>query len=120
LQETSVEGGITSPIEYKIYRSDSLVYDTNDYFQITKEENGKRNRIKKVMVSCKDARLDFALSFEVEEGIALSIETDNKDFAYLLHTDVRDYLITEVAKCRSFSFRKILASKISFRFLWSA
>lgn len=104
------EKEITSAIIYKVYRADALVYETEDHSIITKEENGKRNRIKRLWVGCKAENLDFSLDFDRIDGIGLRIEADERDFAYLLYSDIKDYLTTEVAKYRKFSFKNIFNS----------
>jgi len=109
-----LEKNIYDKMQYKIYRADSLLYETNDYNIISKEENSKRNYIKSLSLFVKEDILDFNLSFDKKEFISLSIETDDKDFGYLLYSDLKDYITTEIAKLRKFEFSKRLFPIMSF------
>lgn len=104
-------------LAYKVYRSDALVFDTDEYQVVLDEENSKRNTIEKVRITSASDRLKFTLSFDSDEGVSLSVEAESKDMAYLLFSDVKDYLITEILCFRSFSFKNILSHRTTFPFI---
>jgi hypothetical protein len=105
------ELNLEQKVLYKVYRSDSLVFDSETYQTLLDEENSKRNKIEKVRITSMSEQLKFTLSFDYEEGVSLSVEAETKDMAYLLFSDIKDYLTTEILCFRSFSFNKILSHK---------
>jgi hypothetical protein len=44
----------------------------------------------------------------------LEIEANEKDFAYLLFSDIKEYLSTEVMKFRTFLFKDVIADRLLF------
>ena len=108
------ELNLDQELSYKVYRSDSLVYESTSYQSVLDEENSKRNKIEKVRITSESGVLKYALSFDYDEGVSLSVEAQSKDKAYLLFSDVKDYLITEILCFRSFSFDKALSSRNTF------
>lgn len=101
LKEKNLDGKLT----YKVYRKDSLVYETADHQEITKEENSVRNSITRVEINHKCEHLLFKMSFAKDEDTHIEIETTEKDFAYLLFSDIKEYLTTEVLRFREFRFQ---------------
>jgi hypothetical protein len=99
---------------YKIYRKDALVYDTNEYNRIIEEENSKRNSINKLELTYNDDNLKLKLIFDKIENTQLEIEANEKDFAYLLFSDIKEYLSTEVMKFRTFLFKDVIADRLLF------
>lgn len=96
--------GITEPLTFKTYRVDSLVYESPTYDNILQEENSKRNFITKLEFNFKNTVLILKLAFEKDENTLLNIEATDKDFAYLLFSDIKDYLNTEILRFRAFKF----------------
>lgn len=94
-----------SVLEYKVYRADGLVYTTGDHKVVLAEENSSRNAITRLMLSYVDDNTNFLLDLDHTEGAKLKVEAADKDFAYLLFSDVKDYLTPEVLKFRSFRFK---------------
>jgi hypothetical protein len=101
------ETGIKEELNYKVYRKDSLVYETTDYKKFLEEENSKRNLINKLDIYHNCDNLKFKLTFDKEEGVNLEIEASEKDSAYLLFSDLKEYLSTEILKFRGFKFEKL-------------
>jgi hypothetical protein len=84
---------------------------------VAAEENSTRNAIKRVELLAAGASYNLSLQFDPKENTDLEIEADDRDFAYLLFSDIKEYLHSEVLKFRSFSFDAALRSKNTFPFL---
>lgn len=110
LTSDNVEGSIL----YKIFRVDGALFETESHDSVTSEENSTRNAIKRLEVSVQSDSLALKISFDPSESIELSVEASNKDIAYLMFSDVKDYLSSEVCSFRSFSFEKALSSRVVF------
>jgi len=50
------------------------------------------------------------LQFDPNDNVELKIESSDRDLAYLLYSDIKDYLHADVLKFRSFSFSTALNS----------
>jgi hypothetical protein len=85
-------------VKYRVFRKDALVYTTSDHSEIIREENSTFNLITKLEVMIKSDALDFNLSFAKNEATLLLVEAVNKDLAYLIFSDTKDYLTDEVVK----------------------
>ena len=114
------EHSIADSLNYKTFRADSLVYETVDHREITQEENSKRNRITRVQFRCSHDDLQFELEFDEKDGVSLTIECNDKDFGYLLFSDIKDYLQTEVLKFRGKTFDAMFEHRIAFLFVMLA
>lgn len=99
------EHGANGPLEYKVYRADGLVYSTDNHKTVIEEENSSRNAITRLNILYSDDSNKLDLDFDRGAGTKLKIETADKDFAYLLFADIKDYLGPEVLKFRSFKFK---------------
>ncbi|MFH0897183.1 MAG: hypothetical protein V1850_03935 [Candidatus Bathyarchaeota archaeon] len=97
---------------YKVFRSDSLVYETKDHPEIIREENSQRNRITHLQFSCTHDQLQFGLDFDKKDGVAITIECSDKDFGYLLFSDLKEYLNTEVLKFRGMTFDNMVSNRL--------
>ncbi len=98
---------LPTELKYKIIRSDSMLFETKDYNEIIREENSKRNLIRRLELSIENDTISLELAFDKSENTFLSIESIEKDFAYLLFSDIKEYLQTEVLRYRGFEFKKI-------------
>jgi hypothetical protein len=105
------EHGITDPLQYKIYRVDGALLEVDQADAVTAEENSTRNAIQRLELVSTAPKFSFNLTFDPKEKVDLSIESEEKDFAYLLFSDVKEYLTAEVLKYRSYSFDEIFSSK---------
>ena len=84
---------------------------------VSAEENSSRNAIKRVEVESSSTFYKMSLKFDPKDDTALAIESNDRDLAYLLFSDIREYLNSEVCKFRSFTFDAVLSSKNVFPFL---
>lgn len=84
---------------------------------VTAEENSSRNAIKRVEVESQATAYKMSLRFDPKDNTALAIESNDRDLAYLLFSDIKEYLNSEVCKFRSFTFDEVFSSKNIFPFL---
>lgn len=105
---------LADALTYKVFRSDALVYETGDHREITREENSQRNSLTRIHFLCVHDDLQFELDFDKKDGVLLSIECNDKDFGYLLFSDIKDYLQTEVLKFRRKTFGAMFEHRIFF------
>ncbi|MGE6790618.1 hypothetical protein ACQKFS_01115 [Pseudomonas guineae] len=108
------EAEITDSLKYKIYRKDSMVYESSEYAQLLQEENSTRNQITRIDISCNADDFSMRLTFDKEDKVTLQIEAEDKDQAYLIFSDIKEYLFTEVLKFRSFKFSSALSANVMF------
>lgn len=106
------EAGITEGLKYKLYRKDSMVYESTEYSSLLQEENSARNHITRIDFICDSDSLYMKLTFDKEEKVTLQIEADDKDHAYLIFSDIKEYLATEVLTFRSFRFSAVLSTNL--------
>ena len=91
----------------KVYRSDNSVYEADGIGDLRNEENAKRNRIQQVDFLVEDDQMKLTLSFENESLPSLKIEATDRDKAFLLFSEIKEYLHTEcLILRRPFSDRK--------------
>ena len=83
-------------IKIKVYRSDSLVYESPSLEPLRAEENALRNRLTRVQVLLDHTELKVNFDFDAEENISIEIESTDRDRAYLLFSELKEYLNTEV------------------------
>jgi len=98
-------------LRVKVYRLDSLVYEAPDLVALREEENAIRNRISRIQVVLNHESLKVDLDFDEEDNPSIKIESDDRDRAFLLYSELKEYLNTEVLVFRG-------AVKRSGRFLW--
>lgn len=94
--------GIPQDIIYKISRKDSVTYETKSHTEILDEENSKRNKILELNIYSVGDNFIFNLNFDHEDGTRLAIEANDKDNAYILYSDIKSYLETEVLTIKGF------------------
>src|ERR1017187_8717690 len=93
-------------IKIKVYRSDSLVYESPSLEPLRAEENALRNRLTRVQVLLDHTELKVNFDFDAEENISIEIESTDRDRAYLLFSELKEYLNTEVLVLRKRASRE--------------
>lgn len=83
-------------LAYRVYRADAFSYTTSRVEDVIAEENTRWQRIVSLSVSAtyQDA-LGLKLEFS-DSGTELNIEGEDRDFVYLLFSDLRQYISKEV------------------------
>lgn len=93
-------------ILYTVYRNDSFCFDTENIIDVINEDNSKEQKINRILILVKDIeKKDFVLDleFDKKETVSFRIKADNKDFVYLLSSDLKDYIKNNVAVCLRYS-----------------
>lgn len=102
-------------IKYHIYREDSFSYKTADINEIVKEENKNGNKITEMIVSVSKTNEDdnffFLLRFS-KKGANLKIEDDDRDFVYLLSSDIKYHYKNSISSSLISSLRILKISPI--------
>jgi hypothetical protein len=101
-------------IKFKIFRSDGMLVEFDDPISVAAEENSSRNAIKRVEILAAGTSYKLALQFDPKDNTDLRIESNDRDLAYLLYSDLKEYLHAEVLKYRSFTFDSALNSRSVF------
>jgi hypothetical protein len=107
----------SAKIGFKVFRSDGMLVEFDSPSAVAAEENSNRNAIKRVELLSSGETWKLSLKFDPKENTTLEIEANDRDLAYLLASDIKDYLQSDVLKFRSFSFDSALSSKNAFPFL---
>jgi hypothetical protein len=105
------ERNVVASLHYKAFRSDGVTYETESYTGILSQENSKRYAVTALKISCKNDTLEFDIKFDAAQGSSIAIESADRDFAFLLFSDIKDYFAAEILTSRSFSFDRILSNK---------
>lgn len=104
-------------LQFKVFRADGMLVEFDSPTAVAAEENSSRNAIKRVEILSSEQSYKVSLKFDPKDNTDLAIEANDRDLAYLLSSDIKDYLHSEVLKFRSFSFDSALNSKIVFPLL---
>src|SRR5213592_479745 len=83
---------IDATLTFKVYQVDGALFEVEKYGLVTSEENSKRNAVKRLELRSDAKPFSLKLIFDPKDSVDLSIESDNKDFAYLLFSDIKEYL----------------------------
>ncbi|MCO7516400.1 hypothetical protein NJF44_15785 [Pseudomonas guariconensis] len=98
-------------LKYKVFRVDGMLLEFDVPAEVVSEENSSRNAISRLEVSyAGDSK--FQLVFDPKKEVELEIESDDRDLAYLLFSDIKEYLNSEILKFRSSSFESLFDSKL--------
>lgn len=90
------ERNVSEDILFGVYRTDDLFFETASVDKLLEEENSRRNRIHKVEIKITSDILNFNLSFCRKKGVQINIKSKDRDFAFLIFSDLKEYLATEV------------------------
>ncbi|WP_423459471.1 hypothetical protein [Ottowia sp. VDI28] len=104
-------------LQFKVFRADGMLVEFDNPSAVAAEENSSRNAIKRVEILSAGATYKLSLKFDPKDNTDLGIEANDRDLAYLLAADVKDYVNSEILKFRSFSFDSTLSSKHTFPLL---
>ncbi|MEB3901853.1 hypothetical protein ODI84_16905 [Pseudomonas putida] len=78
-------------LKYKVFRVDGMLLEFDVPAEVVSEENSSRNAISRLEVSyAGDSK--FQLVFDPKKEVELEIESDDRDLAYLLFSDIKEYL----------------------------
>jgi len=100
------EKKIKQSIILTVYREDNFKYQTVETDDILNEENALRNRIIRLVFSINTEEVKLTLDFDKNENVSLSIEAQDKDLTYLLLSDLRQYISTEVCVFHKFKMKR--------------
>ena len=96
---------------FKVYSIDGMLLELDTPSSVAAQENSSRNAVKRVDFVSSGASCKLLLQFDPEDNVDLKIESSDRDLAYLLFSDIKDYLHADVLKFRSFSFDAALNSR---------
>lgn len=84
-------------IKYNVSREDSFLFKTDKIEDIIKENNLKREKIKEITLTSIDenADIDLKINFELD-GVKLSITGADRDTVFLLASELKNYISSEV------------------------
>jgi hypothetical protein len=98
-------------LKYKVFRVDGMLLEFDTPAEVVSEENSSRNAISRLEVLYSE-KSKFQLIFDPKKAVELEIESNDRDLAYLLFSDIKEYLNSEVLKFRSVSFESLMSSKL--------
>lgn len=105
---------------FKVFRADGMLVEFDTPADVVAQENSTRNAIRRVALISTGASYKLELTFDHLEQTELEVDADDRDMAYLLQSDIKEYLHSEVLKFRKFSFDSIFGSRVTFLLLMSA
>jgi hypothetical protein len=101
-------------VELKIYRSDNLVYETLSIEDILKEENSTRNQIVEIEFKSEGDGISTGIEFSKKDGVTIDIQSEDRDQAFLLASDLKEYIRTEIISQRSINVNRSLVKDLIF------
>ena len=103
-----------SKIKFRVFRTDGMVIEYESPTQVVSEENAPRNAAKRVEVigEYSETSSKFKIVFDREDSIDLQLQSENRDLAFLLFSDIKEYLQAEVLRFRSFSVSAMLGHRL--------
>jgi hypothetical protein len=104
-------------LQFKVFRADGMLVEFDNPSAVAAEENSSRNAIKRVEILSAGTAYKVSLKFDPKDNTDLAIEANDRDLAYLLASDIKDYVNSEVLKFRSFSFDSAMSSRSVFPLL---
>jgi hypothetical protein len=97
-------------LKYKVFRVDGMLLELDTPAELIAEENSSRNAISRLEIESSGVH-KIHLVFDPKHAVDLEIESDDRDLAYLLFSDVKEYLNSEILKFRAFSFDSLISSR---------
>lgn len=104
----------SAQIKFKVFRVDGMLLEFDNPSDVIAEENSSRNAVIRVALNATGADCVLKLDFDSNDETDLTIESKDRDLAYLLYSDLKEYLNAEVLKFRSFSFSAMSSSRLIF------
>lgn len=104
-------------VRLKVFRADGMLVEFDNPSGVAAEENSSRNAIRRVEIYSSTEVYKISLKFDAKENTTLEIEANDRDLAYLLTSDIKDYVQSEILKFRSFTFDSALTSRNIFPFV---
>ncbi len=103
--------GADCRLTFKVYRSDTLTYTTEDLEQILREDNGGWSRLVRLTFSIQASDFSLSLDFD-EDGTRLHIEGNDRDVVFLVFSEIKQYLSSEVntVRIKGYKVRNLLSS----------
>ena len=87
---------VQDEINYTIYRTDGLYYVTPNLDDILKEDNSSWQKISRVLIQNK-VKGEISLEVNITRSdISLDIQGEDRDFVFLIFSDLREYISHEV------------------------
>jgi hypothetical protein len=98
-------------IQFRVFRADGMLVEFDNPSAVAAEENSNRNAIKRLEILSVGTAYKLSLKFDPKDNTDLEIEANDRDLAYLLASDIKDYVNSEILKFRSFSFDSVMDSR---------
>jgi hypothetical protein len=100
-------------IKYSVYRNDSFCFDTHNISDILNEGNSREQKINTLMIMAYEKNntdekieLDLRVIFDSAESVRFKIIGENRDFVFLLGSDIKEYIGNNIAVCLRYSDEK--------------
>lgn len=84
-------------VGFKVYRADDFYYTTDNIDTILSEENLPWEKIRELIITAEyDQIVTISLDFDIYDYTRLKIEGEDRDFIYLLFSEIKTYASNEV------------------------
>jgi len=97
---------------FKVYRTDGMLLEYESPGEVVGEENAVRNAVKRIDIVGLSNTTRLKMIFDSQESVDLQLNSENRDLAYLLFSDLKEYLTAEILKFMRFTFKDLLSSPI--------
>lgn len=89
------EKDLTDKLYCRIFRKDSYCFSCNNIEDILKEDNWGPTTIGRLLIEIDSEQLQMAFDFD-GSGTTLRIEGNDRDFIYLLYSDIKEFTQNEI------------------------
>lgn len=84
--------GADGAYEIRVSRADSFAFVTKSIDEVCKEENGPSIEVEGIRFTVKTEPFELLLEISRKEGVILSIEGQDRDAVFLVHSELKSYI----------------------------
>jgi hypothetical protein len=101
-------------IKYRVYRYDDFYIDYGRVSEVVSEENAKRNEIRELSITIEAELIKLVINFSKTRKSFIRLEADNRDLAFLLASELKEFLAADVFIYKSTGFDRAMKSQAVF------
>lgn len=102
---------------YRVYRDDDTTFRYHKPQQVVSEENARRNAVNALEAEVESDPFVLLISFSRNSGTRLRLRSEDRDSAFLMSSELKEYLRGEVLRLGGRRLTKILTSRLAFPLL---
>jgi hypothetical protein len=89
IRKRLISNDANAKLQFKVFRVDGMLVEFDTPTAVASEENSSRNAIKRLEIISDGISYKLKLLFDPKENTDLRIESNDRDLAYLLFSDIK-------------------------------